>query len=91
MLRDVAITSMQSKSASGQKEHLADIAVKAVTTVAEEQTNGRYFVDEDVHYTLKRADTSSHMQIVASIREHRWDGAASDRSGLDVLKETENR
>jgi 2-polyprenyl-3-methyl-5-hydroxy-6-metoxy-1,4-benzoquinol methylase len=28
---------------------------------------GRYFVDEDVHYTLKRADTSSHMQIVAAI------------------------
>jgi 2-polyprenyl-3-methyl-5-hydroxy-6-metoxy-1,4-benzoquinol methylase len=28
---------------------------------------GRYFVDEDVHYTLKRAETSSHMQIVGAI------------------------
>jgi len=29
---------------------------------------GCFFVEQDVHYTLKRSPTSSHMQIVASIR-----------------------
>jgi len=29
---------------------------------------GRYFVDPDVHYTLKRSRTGSHMQIVEAIR-----------------------
>jgi thermosome len=54
VLRDVAITAMQSKSASGQKEHLADIAVKAATTVAEELASGRYFVDEDNIQIVKK-------------------------------------
>jgi 2-polyprenyl-3-methyl-5-hydroxy-6-metoxy-1,4-benzoquinol methylase len=30
--------------------------------------DGRFLVDHDVHYTLKRSDTSSHMQIVSAIR-----------------------
>jgi len=29
--------------------------------------DGRYLVDHDVHYTLKRSRTSSHMQIVSAI------------------------
>ena len=28
---------------------------------------GRYFVDEDIHYTLKLSRTGSHMQVVAAI------------------------
>jgi len=29
--------------------------------------NGRYLVDRDIHYTLKRSKTGSHVQIVAAI------------------------
>ncbi len=32
---------------------------------------GRYFVDEDVHYTLKLSRTGSHMQVVAAIEPGR--------------------
>jgi len=68
MLRDVAITAMQSKSASGQKEHLADIAVKAVTTVAEELANGRYFVDEDnIQIVKKQGGSIADTELVEGI------------------------
>jgi methionine biosynthesis protein MetW len=49
-------------------------ALRAVATAAGYRLHqlhlirrGRYFVDENVHYTLKRSDTSSHMQIVEAI------------------------
>jgi len=68
VLRDVAITAMQSKSASGQKEHLADIAVKAVTTVAEELTSGRYFVDEDnIQIVKKQGGSIADTELVEGI------------------------
>jgi thermosome len=68
ILRDVAITAMQSKSASGQKEHLADIAVKAVITVAEEQANGRYFVDEDnIQIVKKQGGSIADTELVEGI------------------------
>lgn len=31
--------------------------------------NGRYLVDRDIHYTLKRSRTGSHVQIVSAISE----------------------
>lgn len=31
--------------------------------------NGRYLVDHDIHYTLKRSSTGSHVQIVSAIAE----------------------
>src|SRR2546428_828041 len=43
-----------SKSASGHKERLADIAVKAVTTVAEQRADGSYFVDDDNIQIVKK-------------------------------------
>jgi thermosome len=68
ILRDVAITAMQSKSASGQKEHLADIAVKAVTTVAEELASGRYFVDEDnIQIVKKQGGSIADTELVEGI------------------------
>jgi len=68
VLRDVAITAMQSKSASGQKEHLADIAVKAVTTVAEELASGRYFVDEDnIQIVKKQGGSIADTELVEGI------------------------
>jgi len=62
-LKKVAMTAMSSKSASGHKELLADIAVKAVTTVAEQRADGAYFVDDDNIQIVKKqggsiADTS---------------------------------
>jgi methionine biosynthesis protein MetW len=49
-------------------------ALRAVATAAGYRLHqlhlirrGRYFVDERVHYTLKRSETSSHMQIVDAI------------------------
>ena len=45
-LRDIAMTSMASKSASAEKDILADIVVDAVTDVAE-TTNGKTIVDLD--------------------------------------------
>src|SRR5438034_10691747 len=46
-LKKVAMTAMSSKSASGHKELLADVSVKAVTTVAEQRADGTHFVDDD--------------------------------------------
>ena len=53
-LKKVAMTSMSSKSASGHKELLADIAVKAVSTVAEQRADGSYFVDDDNIQVVKK-------------------------------------
>src|SRR5256886_2142294 len=63
VLKKVAMTSMSSKSASGHKELLADIAVKAVSTVAEKRADDSYFVDDDNIQVVKKqggsiADTS---------------------------------
>ena len=54
VLKKVAMTAMSSKSASGHKEHLADISVKAVTTVAEQRADSTYFVDDDNIQVVKK-------------------------------------
>jgi len=46
-LRNIAMTSMASKGASSAKEVLADVAVDAVTSVAEKTTDGKTYVDMD--------------------------------------------
>src|SRR6266581_1982349 len=53
-LKKVGMTSMSSKSASGHKELLADIAVKAVSTVAEKRADDSYFVDDDNIQVVKK-------------------------------------
>jgi thermosome len=53
-LKKVAMTSMSSKSASGHKELLADIAVKAVSMVAERRADESYFVDDDNIQVVKK-------------------------------------
>src|SRR5207247_4614597 len=47
VLKKVAMTSMSSKSASGHKELLADIAVKSVSTVSEKRADASSFADDD--------------------------------------------
>lgn len=46
MLKNVAMTAMTGKSVGGQREYLADVAVSAVKSVAEER-DGKYYVDVD--------------------------------------------
>lgn len=46
-LRNIAITSMASKSASAEKEKLADVVVDAITRVAEEEEDGKPTIDLD--------------------------------------------
>ncbi len=63
ILKKVAMTAMSSKSSSGHKELLADISVKAVSTVAEQRADNSYFVDDDNIQVVKKqggsiADTS---------------------------------
>ena len=54
VLKKVAMTAMSSKSSSGHKELLADVAVKAVTAVAEQRADDSYFVDDDNIQIVKK-------------------------------------
>ncbi|HEY4705790.1 MAG TPA: thermosome subunit beta [Thermoplasmata archaeon] len=68
VLKKVAVTAMASKSASGHKDHLADIVVKAVTTVAEKRSDGRYYVDDDdIQVTKKQGGSIADTELVEGI------------------------
>ncbi|HEY5538584.1 MAG TPA: thermosome subunit beta [Thermoplasmata archaeon] len=68
MLKKVATTAMASKSASGHKEHLADIIVKAVTTVAEQRADGSYYVDDDdIQIVKKQGGSIADTELVEGI------------------------
>jgi thermosome len=53
MLREIAMTSMMSKSVVGSREHMADVAVDAVIKVAE-KTDGKWIVDTDNIQVVKK-------------------------------------
>ncbi|MFQ6061072.1 MAG: thermosome subunit beta [Thermoplasmata archaeon] len=53
-LHNIATTAMISKSASAHRDLLADVAVNAVTTVAEETSKGEYTVDDDDIQVIKK-------------------------------------
>jgi thermosome len=68
VLKKVAMTAMSSKSASGHKELLADISVKAVTAVAEQRADGTYFVDEDnIQVVKKQGGSIANSELVEGI------------------------
>jgi thermosome len=68
ILRKVATTAMASKSASGHRDHLADIVVKAVTTVAEERADGSYYVDDDdIQITKKQGGSIADTELVEGV------------------------
>ena len=68
ILTNVATTAMASKSASGHKDHLADIVVKAVTTVAERRADGSYYVDDDdIQITKKQGGSIADTNLVEGI------------------------
>ncbi len=54
VLHNIATTAMISKSASAHRELLADVAVNAVTSVAEEYAKGKYRVDDDDIQVIKK-------------------------------------
>ncbi len=53
-LHNIATTAMISKSASTHRDLLADVAVDAVTSVAEEHSKGKYRVDTDDIQVIKK-------------------------------------
>ncbi|MBA3044186.1 thermosome subunit, partial [archaeon] len=67
MLKKIAITAMMSKSASCSKELFADIAVKAVTAIAEE-TNGKITADTDnIQVVKKHGGAISDTELIEGI------------------------
>src|SRR5204862_313013 len=67
-LKKVAMTAMSSKSASGHKELLADVSVKAVTTVAEQRADGTHFVDDDnIQIVKKQGGSIADTELVDGI------------------------
>src|SRR5437879_1121559 len=68
VLRKVAITAMASKSSSGHRDLLADIVVKAVTSVAEERADGSYYVDDDdIQITKKQGGSIADTTLVEGV------------------------
>jgi thermosome len=68
VLKKVAVTSMSSKSASAHKDHLADVAVKAVATVAEQRADDSYFVDDDnIQIVKKQGGSIADTELVDGI------------------------
>lgn len=53
VLKKIAMTSMASKGGAAYREKLAEIAVKAVTSIAEER-DGKYVVDKDSLLVVKK-------------------------------------
>lgn len=66
-LKDIAMTSMASKSASAEKDILADIVVDAVTDVAE-TINGKTYVDLDnIQIQKKQGGGIANTEIISGI------------------------
>ncbi|MFX0067800.1 MAG: thermosome subunit beta [Promethearchaeota archaeon] len=57
VLRKIAMTSMNSKSIAGAKEHFADISVKALSQIAEDRA-GKLYVDIDMVGIVKKQGKS---------------------------------
>ena len=53
-LHNIATTAMISKSASAHRDLLADVAVDAVTSIAEEVRKGEHYVDDDDIQVIKK-------------------------------------
>lgn len=67
VLKKIAMTAMTGKGVGGQKEYLADIAVEAVTSIAE-QTDGGFVVDvENIKVEKKVGGSISDTEIIKGI------------------------
>jgi len=66
-LKDIAMTAMISKSVSASREHLADIAVRAVLAVAEKK-DGKYTIDQDnIQIVKKQGASMEDTQLIEGI------------------------
>jgi len=66
-LMDIAITSMASKGASGEKDKLAEVVVNAVTSV-QEKIDGKIFVDLDnIQIQKKQGGGIANTEIIEGI------------------------
>jgi thermosome len=67
-LLDIARTSMISKSVSASRDRLADVAVKAVTAVAERKENGTWYVDDDnIQIVKKQGGSMDDTEMISGI------------------------
>jgi len=67
-LMDIARTSMISKSVSSSRDLLADVAVKAVSAVAEKREDGTWYVDDDnIQVVKKQGGSMDDTKMIAGI------------------------
>jgi thermosome len=68
MLMDIARTAMISKSVSASRDLLADVAVRAVSAVAEKRADGTMFVDDDnIQIVKKQGGSMDDTTMIAGI------------------------
>jgi thermosome len=68
MLMDIARTAMISKSVSASRNLLADVAVKAVSAVAEKRADGSWFVDDDnIQVVKKQGGSMDDTRMISGI------------------------
>jgi len=68
MLMDIARTAMISKSVSASRDLLADVAVKAVSAVAEKKADGSWVVDDDnIQVVKKQGGSMDDTRMIAGI------------------------
>lgn len=67
MLKKMAITAMMSKSASGSKELFADIAVKAVSSIAEERDGETTADTDNIQVVKKHGGAISDTELIEGI------------------------
>jgi thermosome len=68
ILMDIARTAMISKSVSASRNLLADVAVKAVSAVAEKRPDGSWVVDDDnIQVVKKQGGSMDDTQMIAGI------------------------
>jgi archaeal chaperonin len=66
-LREIAITSMASKSVSYNRDALGEIAVKAVTAVAEKNEGGTYVDIDNVQIVKKQGGAMTDTQLIEGV------------------------
>jgi thermosome len=67
-LMDIARTSMISKSVSSSRNLLADVAVKAVSAVAEKREDGTWYVDDDnIQVVKKQGGSTDDTRMISGI------------------------
>ncbi len=66
-LKDIAMTSMASKGASGEKELLADVVVDSVTSIAEKINNKTYVDLDNIQIQKKQGGGIANTEIIKGI------------------------